>query len=430
MVRLKSLPGLSRGVKSIYDELYGYIPVSEVELKIIETPIVQRLRRIKQLALAWYVYPGAVHTRFSHSLGVMHVTGILASKLIEEGFMRRDDYDVLRIAAILHDVGHAPFSHAIEMYMSNRFGMKHEDLTTYIIENDPHLNEVFSKYSVSAKEVASIIRGVHREPLYNMLLSSDLDADRVDYLLRDSLHTGVAYGMIDVDRILHTITVDEDGELAIPAKSVQAIENFYLARMHMYRAVYYHKTIAAFQVMMRHIYELLINELSEYLEPFATLSGILQSVRNGTLYLWDDGLISGLMNMVLIKGLGSDELRELIRLLLNRVGYKAIYDKVKLSPEPITLDSDEEARELVNIRDTLIAGLGYRDYMIVPYVEELNVVDEDLCVKVVDSGMSVKITEYGSSIINSLPNYIAVLRLYTHPYALDVVKKYVSRLSS
>ncbi|MEM4556859.1 MAG: HD domain-containing protein, partial [Sulfolobales archaeon] len=255
MVRLGSTSSIGKGVKSIYDEIYGYIPVSELELKVIETPTVQRLRRIKQLALAWYVYPGAVHTRFSHSLGVMHVIGIIANKFIDEGFMKKDDYELLRIAGILHDVGHTPYSHAIELYMTQAFRIRHEELATYVIENDPYLNDVFSNYGVTPKEVSSIIRGTHKEPLYNMLLSSDLDADRIDYLLRDSLHTGVAYGMIDIDRVLHTITVDKDGELAVPAKSVQAIENFYIARMHMYRAVYHHKTIAAFQMMMKSIYE-------------------------------------------------------------------------------------------------------------------------------------------------------------------------------
>lgn len=429
MVRVKSISSLSKGVKSIYDELYGYIPVSEVELKVIESPVVQRLRRIKQLALAWYVYPGAVHTRFSHSLGVMHVIGIIASKLIEEGYIRRDDYELLRIAGALHDIGHAPYSHAIELYMTNYFGIKHEELATYIIENDPYLNEVFSKYSINPKEVSSIIKGVHKEPLYNMLLSSDLDADRIDYLLRDSLHTGVAYGMIDVDRILHTITVDRDGELAIPAKSVQAVENFYIARMHMYRAVYHHKTIAAFQVMMRNIYELLINELGEYLNPYSSLSNILQSIRNGTFYLWDDNFIAGLMNLVLIRNLGSDDLRELIKLLLNRVGYKAVYDKIKLSSDPVTIDSDEEAKSLIDTKDLITSKLGYKDYMIIPYVEELSLVDEDVCVKVIDENSSVKITEYSSSIITSLPNYIGILRLYVHPYILESVRKYVSNLS-
>ncbi|MEM2757321.1 MAG: hypothetical protein QW596_02645, partial [Sulfolobales archaeon] len=103
MVRLRSTSSVGKGVKSIYDEIYGYIPVSELELKVIETPTLQRLRRVKQLALAWYVYPGAVHTRFSHSLGVMHVIGIIANKFIDEGYIRRDDYELLRIAGALHD---------------------------------------------------------------------------------------------------------------------------------------------------------------------------------------------------------------------------------------------------------------------------------------------------------------------------------------
>ncbi len=427
MVRLRSTSSLGKGVKSIYDEIYGYIPVSELELKVIETPTVQRLRRIKQLALAWYVYPGAVHTRFSHSLGVMHVIGIIASKFIDEGFVRKDDYELLRIAGVLHDIGHTPYSHAIELHMTQAFRVRHEELATYIIENDPYLNEVFSDYGVSPKEVSSIIKGTHREPLYNMLLSSDLDADRIDYLLRDSLHTGVAYGMIDFDRVLHTITVDKEGEIAVPAKSVQAIENFYIARMHMYRAVYHHKTIAAFQVMMKSVYEMMLTELREYLEPFTTMSNLLSTIRKGTFYLWDDNFIAGLMNLALVKNLGSDDLRDLIRLLFNRIGYKAVSDKIKLSQEPLSLMNDEDAKSLSSLRELITGGLGFKDFMAIPYVEELNLVDEDLCVKVLTGDTSTRITEFESSIINSMPKYIAITRLYVHPYILDKVRDLLKR---
>ncbi len=427
MVGLRNTLSVGRGVKSIYDEIYGYIPVSDLELKVIETPTVQRLRRVKQLALAWYVYPGAVHTRFSHSLGVMHIIGLITDKLINEGFIRRDDYELLRIASILHDVGHTPYSHAIELHMTQTFRIRHEELATYIIENDPYINDVFSEYGVSSKEVSSIIRGTHKEPLYNMLLSSDLDADRIDYLLRDSLHTGVAYGMIDVDRILHTITVDKEGELAVPTKSVQAIENFYLARMHMYRAVYHHKTIAAFQVMMKSIYEVMLNELRGYLEPYTTMSNILSTIKKGMFYLWDDNFIAGLMNLTLVKNLGSDELRDLIRLLLNRVGYKAIYDRIKLSQKSLSLMDSEEAESLSSLRGLITDSLGYKDYMAIPYVEELNLVDEDLCVKIVDGDTTVRITEFESSIINSIPRYIAISRLYVHPYILDKVKDMIKK---
>lgn len=427
MVRLRSTSSVGKGVKSIYDEIYGYIPVSELELKVIETPTLQRLRRIKQLALAWYVYPGAVHTRFSHSLGVMHVIGIIASKFIDEGYIKRDDYELLRIAGVLHDIGHTPYSHAIELYMTQAFKVRHEEMATYVIENDPYLNEVFSKYGVNPKEVSSIIRGTHKEPLHNMLLSSDLDADRIDYLLRDSLHTGVAYGMIDIDRILHTLMVDKDGEIAVPAKSVQAIENFYIARMHMYRAVYHHKTIAAFQVMMKTIYEMMLNELREYLEPFTTISNILSTIKKGTFYLWDDNYIAGLMNLTLVKNLGSDDLKDLIRLLFNRVGYKAVYDKIKLSREPLSVRENEEAISLSNLKDLVINGLGYKDFMAIPYVEELNLVDEDLCVKILDNESTTRITEFESSIINSIPRYIAITRLYVHPYILDKVRNKIRK---
>ncbi len=236
--------------KYVFDELHGFIELGPGIVDIVDSPAFQRLRRIKQLAQAWLVYPGAVHTRFSHSLGVMRVMDILATRLVREGHLSRDDALVLRLAALLHDIGHTPYSHALEMYFHNRFRLRHEELGRYVIENDPTISEKIKGLGADPREVAAVVGGVHSNVTLNMLMSSDLDADRLDYLMRDALHTGVVYGRIDVDRIVNTLTVTADGRLAVPMKAIHAVESFYIARLHMYRAVYYHKTITGYQLLM------------------------------------------------------------------------------------------------------------------------------------------------------------------------------------
>jgi len=166
------------GVKKVFDEVHGYIELTEPELAIVDTPTFQRLRYIKQLAVAWYVYPGATHTRFSHSLGVMHVMGLIARRLYSMGYIHsEDDVQLLRLAALLHDVGHTPFSHAIEPYYRDRVGLSHEDLTEMMILESYDIRDTLIDYGFDPREIVMILKGKHKEPLYNQLISSDLDVE-------------------------------------------------------------------------------------------------------------------------------------------------------------------------------------------------------------------------------------------------------------
>ena len=234
-------------VKHVYDNVHGYIGLTEAEVSVVDTPTFQRLRRISQLGPAHLVYPGATHTRFAHSLGAMHLAEALARSALPEA-----DAQLVRLAALLHDVGHPPFSHTLEATL----GVGHERMGRAVLRNG-ELVDALSAAGYSPEEVAEVAWG-HKRP-ESLLISSPLDADRLDYLLRDSLHTGVTYGRPDVQRILRVVRKAElagSPVLAIPRRSLHALEHFILSRTFMFRAVYLHKTVVAFELMLQRAYEL------------------------------------------------------------------------------------------------------------------------------------------------------------------------------
>ncbi len=409
--------------KYVYDEVHGYIPLTEAELRIIDTPTFQRLRRVKQLAQAWFVYPGAVHTRFSHSLGAMHLMGLIISKFVDEGLIPSDDVELLRIAALLHDIGHTPFSHAIESFFRRHYGVSHEDISSWIVMEDPHIADALRDYGLEPREVAAIINGTHKEVTYNMLLSSDLDVDRLDYLLRDALHTGVRYGLIDIHRITATMSIDDEGYLSIPAKAVQAVESFYIARLHMYRSVYYHKTITAYQLLIESIYEEMIkdSEVRSMLEPFTSAEGIRKAIKSGKIYVWDDFLVGGLMNYLVTRGVGGDVLRNLVRLYLERNGYRVVYDLTGF-----TRGSAEGVLE--NVLNSLTNSLERErlsEHDVKIYSDVVPIVTEDACIRIRSGGNSIPITRFHSSIINELPSIMYVVRVYSLPEKYEFIRRLV-----
>jgi HD superfamily phosphohydrolase len=259
-------------IYEIRDPIYGFIEFNDWEREIINHPFFQRLRRIRQLGFTDLVYPGAMHTRFEHSLGVMH----LATRLFDEIVKRRRDFlknelaftdgglerdrIILRTCCLLHDVGHAPFSHATEELMpkdENGKHYKHEDYSAAIvlhlmkdvIENHP-FNE---NYKITADEIANFLQGKPesgRTLLWRSLLSSQLDADRGDYLLRDSYHIGVAYGKYDLNRLIvtMTVTIDNDGNpvLAVEEGGIHSAEALIIARYMMFTQVYFQHTRRAY----------------------------------------------------------------------------------------------------------------------------------------------------------------------------------------
>jgi len=224
--------------KIIHDPIHGSIKVKGVILELLHSHELQRLRDIKQLGLTNLVFPGANHTRFEHSLGVYYLTNKICAELNLEK-------DVLNAAAVLHDSGHLPFSHTFE-YLSKIYLKKdHVDLAC---ENVLKLEDLLEKYNVDPGEVIKVIK-CEEKGYKSQIISGDLDVDRIDYLLRDSHYTGVAHGIIDLERILKTIEI-RDGVLGINKKGVLAVEGMLIARDLMYASVYFHKTARICESML------------------------------------------------------------------------------------------------------------------------------------------------------------------------------------
>ena len=229
--------------KILNDPVYGFITIpSELIFAIIDHPYFQRLRRIRQLGLTDFVYPGALHTRFHHAIGAMHLMSITLDNLRLKGTEISDsEYEAALIAILLHDIGHGPFSHALEFSLLE--GIPHEELSKLTIEA---LNREFGGQLDLA---ISIFKNKYPRKFLNQLVSSQLDIDRLDYLQRDCFFTGVSEGTIGADRIIKMMAVHKD-QLVIEEKGIYSIENFLSARRLMYWQVYLHKTTVSAEKML------------------------------------------------------------------------------------------------------------------------------------------------------------------------------------
>lgn len=221
----------------IRDSIHGDLHLTDYELKIVDTVEMQRLRRIKQLGFTNLVYPGANHTRFEHSIGTL----FLANKIGTRLELDEDIVELLRVCGLLHDIGHAPFSHVSERALKH----DHETVTKEIITDSAITDIVNEKFD--SKLITNIIDG---KTSYGKIISGDLDVDRMDYLTRDSYYTGVAYGVIDTERLIYSL-IYENNDLILSEKGVQAAESTLLARYFMYPTVYQHHTTRIVNSMFR-----------------------------------------------------------------------------------------------------------------------------------------------------------------------------------
>ncbi len=246
---------------SVRDPIHGLIELSEKEIELINTKVFQRLRRIRQLAMAFLVYPGTLHTRFDHSIGVMHIAGRICTELkkIRKNKVTLDDIDNVRFAALLHDIGHGPFSHTSEDVLTtvdnsdidivngnpdNRQTRKkiHEKITVDIIQTDPEIKSILSD-----DQRCYIVKLIQDKEMWDWrrnIISSELDADKMDYLLRDSYFAGVKYGQYDLAQIIESCRIYVEGNrtsLVMSSEGIYALEQLLLARYHMTQQVYRHR---------------------------------------------------------------------------------------------------------------------------------------------------------------------------------------------
>lgn len=232
--------------KIVNDPIYGFVAIpDELHFDIIEHPLFQRLRRIKQVSLTNLVYPGANHTRFAHSLGAMHLMRRAIHLLQGKGYdISNEELEAASLAILLHDSGHGPFSHTLENSIVE--GVTHEDLSLMMMEKFNRLHD--GKLDLSIK----IFKNEYEKGFLSKLISSQLDVDRIDYLKRDSFFTGVAEGNVNAERLLDMMEV-VDNNLAIEAKGIYSVESFLVSRRIMYWQVYMHKTVLSAEYMLREI---------------------------------------------------------------------------------------------------------------------------------------------------------------------------------
>lgn len=226
-------------MKVVRDPIHGYIELDELALCLLDTPQMQRLRRIRQLGMSHLVYPGANHTRFEHSLGTYHLTCRLLEHIEYHNPME------IKAAAILHDVGHGPFSHVTEGILRQYTRHGHDEVN-HILKN-PEIAAILDNFSLKPSVIASHIKG---ETGIGCVLNSEIDMDRMDYLVRDAHYTGVTYGVIDLVRLIHSLKFHE-GDFVIESGGLQAAESLLVSRFLMHPTVYYHHASRIAETMMQ-----------------------------------------------------------------------------------------------------------------------------------------------------------------------------------
>lgn len=327
--------------KIIRDPLYNYVIIDRKKdewlLELLDTPEVQRLRRIHQLGVSCYTYPGADHSRLSHTLGVLHLMQNAWKHLktledVDPGIER--GIHPLLASAILHDVGHGPFSHLLEPYLGN-----HEDWSCKIIQSpDTKVYKILSNYDIPPEHVAELIEknNFRRPPWQKNLLSSELDIDRLDYLRRDSYFTGAGYGHFDWYRILHSFQIcmrNGSRILVWPDKAKYAIEEYIFARFYMYNNVYLHKTTRGFEKLLHAAWNraMQIGQDGGSPEWITSIASFLQQKTIQHYLAIDDAAV--LFQVQSWADHTDKALSDLARRFINRQGFAAIDPPEKCQPQ-------------------------------------------------------------------------------------------------
>lgn len=348
---MKTLTGLD-AKKYILDPIHGPIPITQLEYKVISTPIFQRLRNITQLSLTSLIFPGATHNRFQHSLGTLYVMDKLLYNLkLEEQLPSSSNnskriIQIMRLCALLHDCGHLPFSHTFENKFEDK---KHEYFGKCIVEKSK-INEILSGNGYDPKTIGALInqeillKDPNSRELTELspLLHSDADADRMDYLLRDAYFTGVPYGNFDINRICNFVNL-RDRKICFFEKAQEALEDFLFSRFQMYKIVYIHKTAIGYELLLHKLYKIFEKYSEKNDIPF--LLPTIEDFEKGTQEWFDETLcnlneqdffrtVRLLIRSDFIKDEDKSNISNLYSCITNRIPIKNCYrkdDLVKIS---------------------------------------------------------------------------------------------------
>lgn len=398
----------------INDPIHGFVGLTDLETNIINSEPFQRLRRVKQLSGAHYVYPTAEHTRFGHCVGAMHLAGLAGKRLLGQLGLDDDALQEVRLAGLLHDLGHGPFSHVFEEPLIERQGKNHEDVTEWIIKESV-VGDIVEEGGIQSRRIADLVRGRRtkkNDSVVSGIVAGQIDSDKMDYLIRDSFYCGVNYGLVDIHRLIDSIEISSDNELHFDLAARGALESFLVARYEMFLNVYYHKTVRSVEVMLIKLIDAADKVLD--LTAFSTPAEFLS--------LDDMSLVSRIRR---IDPSESDDAREAARImnmLDSRVLYKSAFEKVLHTEDRFVSKvlTKRKVRESIQEEIASMAKVPPEDVIVdvptlpsVPYnPHQLDPMEIQIFEVVEGKKVPRKLSEF-SNIAQMMRVYLDVIRVYT-----------------
>lgn len=398
----------------INDPIHGFIGITETEAKIINSLPYQRLRRIKQLSGGHFVYPTAEHTRFGHCIGVMYLAGLSGRRLLGRLGLGDQKLQEVRIAGLLHDIGHGPFSHVFEEVLIEKRGMNHEDVTEWIILKS-EIGDLLEADGISKKRIGDLVRGrqkTKKDKVIAGIVAGQIDSDKMDYLIRDSFYCGVNYGLVDIHRLIDSIEITKDYQMQFDIAARGALESFLVARYEMFLNVYYHKTVRSVEVMLVK----LIDAADKILEltSFSTPEEFLE--------LDDMSLISRVRSINPSESEDAKEAVKMVNLLDSRILYKSAFEKVIHTQDRFVskILTKSKVRESIQEEIASIAGVNHDEVIVdvptlpsVPYnPHQLNPMEIGIFEIIDGKRIPHNLSEY-SNIAEMMKTYLDVIRVYT-----------------
>ncbi len=409
----------------INDPIHGFIELTEIETKIIDSAPYQRMRRIKQLSGGHFVYPTAEHTRFGHCIGALFLASKLAQQLLPEIGLGDDVIQDVRIGALLHDIGHGPFSHVFEEALVEHRGLNHEDVTEWIIK-ESILGDILEDGGVSRKRIADLVRGRWNKKIDSVpagIVAGQIDVDKMDYLVRDSFYCGVSYGLIDVDRLIDSAEVGENYLIEFSLAARGALEAFLVARYEMFMNVYYHKAVRSVEVMLVKLMTAADTALG--LTTFKTPEEFLE--------LDDISLISRIRNLDPTISADAAEAVKMVTRLDSRVLYKPAFEKVLHTDDKFVskILTKRDVRESIERDIADAANIDPEEVVVdvptlpsVPHNPrghgdpmEINVFE------LVEGKKTSRNLSAFSKIADMMKGYLDVIRVYTNPQHRAIVER-------
>lgn len=387
----------------IIDPIHDFIRVYHTELKIIDNPIFQRLRRIRQLSGAHLTYPGAQHTRFEHSLGTMHIAGHAGLALKEKNFMTSNDIENLRLAGLLHDIGHGPFSHLFEEVIQQKKQISHEDFGRKLI-TQTEIGDLLNQDGFNEQLITKIAFGYSNSNFMNEIISGVLSADMMDYLLRDGYFTGAEHARIDHNRIIQSLEIYKKS-LALEKSALYSFESMMYSRYQMFKAVYFHKTVRAAEVMLL---EALLLADDEF--------GFTSSTLEEYVKLTDEYVISQLLSITPSNS-NLKKAQKFTQNYLDRKLLKCVYERIISNKTHLSKKRTMEIRKQISIKSRVDESDIFIDSSITPSIplapskkESKNII---LVSKEDGKSYAKDIPISKIPLVSSMSGFMNILRIYT-----------------